>query len=149
VKNAMQPRARIRNIAREKGVAPQALMQNYMLKRLLERVSVSPFRGRFILKGGMLIAAVSGLDFRTTMDMDATLRGMPLDEGTVAAALEQILAIDLGDGVALTLKGVAPIREGDEYGGYRASITAVFDTVNTALKIDLTTGDAITPREVT
>lgn len=148
MKNAMQLKAVIRNIAKEKGIVPQALLQNYMLERLLERIAVSSYQDKFILKGGMLIAAMVGLDSRTTMDMDATLRGMPLTEESVREALADILALNLDDNVTFTLKSVAPIREDDVYGGFRASITAVFDTIKTALKIDLTTGDKITPREI-
>lgn len=148
MKNAMQLKAIIKNTAKEKGIVPQALMQNYMLERLLERVSVSNYQDKFILKGGMLIAAMVGLDSRTTMDMDATLRGMTLTEETVRNALSQILSLDLGDSITFTLKSITPIREDDVYGGYRASITAIFDTIKTALKIDLTTGDKITPKEI-
>jgi len=119
-----------------------------MLERLLERISVSEYQDKFILKGGLLIAAMVGLDSRTTMDMDATLKGLPLSEDIVRSALSEILAIDLNDNVAFELKQIAVIREDDVYGGYRASIEARFDTIRVALKIDLTTGDRITPREV-
>jgi predicted nucleotidyltransferase component of viral defense system len=148
MKNAMQLKALIRNIARENGISPQALLQNYMLERLLERISVSDYKDKFILKGGMLIAAMVGLDSRTTMDMDTTLRGMPLSEETTRVTLADILSIDLGDGIVFKLNDIVSIRGNDIYGGYRASITAVFDTIKTALKVDLTTGDRITPREV-
>jgi predicted nucleotidyltransferase component of viral defense system len=148
MKNAMQLKALIKNIAIEQGIVPQALLQNYMLERLLERISVSSYRDKFVLKGGMLIAAMVGLDIRTTMDMDATLRGMTLNEQTVREALAHIFAIKLDDNVTFSLKRIELIREDDVYGGYRASISAVFDTINVALKIDLTTGDKITPKEI-
>ncbi|GHU67393.1 hypothetical protein AGMMS49983_18490 [Clostridia bacterium] len=148
MKNAMQLKALIRNIAKEKGIIPQALLQNYMLERLLERISVSSYKDKFILKGGMLIAAMVGIDNRTTMDMDATLRGMPLSEETVREALTHIMALDLDDNVTFSLSRIEPIREDDVYGGYRASISAVFDTIRVALKIGLTTGDKITPKEI-
>jgi len=148
MKNSMQLKAIIKNISKEKGIVPQALMQNYMLERLLERISVSNYKDKFILKGGMLIAAMIGLDSRTTMDMDATLRGMQLTEETIRNALSHILSLDLGDNITFILKSIAPIREDDIYGGYRASISAIFDTIKTALKIDLTAGDKITPKEI-
>jgi hypothetical protein len=116
MKNATQLKALIRNTAAEKNIAPQALLQNYMLERLLERIAVSPYRDKFILKGGMLLAAVVGLDSRTTMDMDATLRGMPLTEETVGESLAHILSINVGDSVLFSLKRIAPIREDDVYG---------------------------------
>jgi predicted nucleotidyltransferase component of viral defense system len=148
VRNATQLKALIRNIAAAKNVAPQALLQNYVLERLLERISVSSYRDRFILKGGMLIAAIVGLDSRTTMDMDATLQGMPLTEEAIREALTELLSIDVGDGVVFSMKRIMPIREDDAYGGYRVALSAAFDTINVPLKIDLTTGDTITPREV-
>ena len=148
MKNAMQLKAVIRNIAKEKGIAAQALLQNYMMERLLERISVSSYSDNFILKGGMLIAAMVGHDSRTTMDMDATLRGMPLSEESVSNAFMQISSIDLNDGISFQLKDIDLIREDDIYGGYRVSFTALFDTLKTALKVDLTTGDKITPKEI-
>ena len=148
MKNAMQLKAIVKNISKEKGIVPQAILQNYMLERLLERISVSDYQDKFILKGGMLIAAMVGLDSRTTMDMDATLKGLPLNEDMVRSALVEILAVDFNDNMAFELKQVAVIREDDVYGGYRASISAQFDTIKVALKIDLTAGDKITPREV-
>lgn len=149
MKNAMQLKAFIKNIAKDKGIMPQAVLQNYMLERLLERVSKSTHQDKFILKGGMLIAAMVGIDSRTTMDMDATLKGMSLTEKSVADALNDILSLNLDDEIVFELLKVEPIREDDVYGGYRASINAIFDTLNVTLKIDLTTGDKITPREIT
>ena len=134
---------------RYKGIMPQAVLQNYMLERLLERISKSTYQDKFILKGGMLIAAMVGIDSRTTMDMDATLKGMSLTKKSVADALNDILSLKLDDEIIFELLKVEPIREDDVYGGYRASINAIFDTLNVALKIDLTTGDKITPREIT
>ena len=149
MKNAMQLKALVKNLAVKKGVAPQALQQNYMLERILERISVSSYRDKFIIKGGMLIAAIVGLNNRTTMDMDATLHCMPLTENSVREALSEILSIDLNDSITFTINKISLIREDDTYGGYRASLIADFDTLNIPLKIDLTTGDKITPREIT
>jgi serine protease inhibitor ecotin len=98
-----------------------------------------------ILKGGMLIASMVGINSRTTMDMDATLRGYPLTEKAIQAALSEICAIPLADEVTLELDHIAPIREDDEYGGFRVAIIAKYESINTPLKIDITTGDIITP----
>ena len=145
---AMQLKARIRNLAEKSHVPAQAVLQNYMLERVLERISLSGYKNRIVLKGGMLIASMVGIASRTTMDMDATLRDFPLTEETVRAAFTEVCAIPLDDGVDLQVVYVAPIREDDEYGGYRIAITARYDFILTPLKIDLTTGDAITPRAV-
>ena len=141
----MQLKARIRNLAEQNHVPAQAVLQNYMLERVLERISLSGYKNRIVLKGDMLIASMVGIASRTTMDMDATLRGFPLTEETVWTAFTEVCAIPLDDGVDLQIEYVAPIRENDEYGGYRIAITARYDSILTPLKIDLTTGDAITP----
>ncbi len=119
-----------------------------MLERLLERISVSKYKEMFVLKGGMLIASMVGINNRTTMDMDATLRGYPLSENAIREACSEICAIQLDDEVILTLDHIIPIREEDEYGGFRVAILARYELINTPLKIDITTGDIITPDAV-
>ncbi|MEI6290136.1 MAG: nucleotidyl transferase AbiEii/AbiGii toxin family protein, partial [Chloroflexota bacterium] len=119
-----------------------------MLERLLERISHSNYKKMIILKGGMLIASMVGINSRTTMDMDATLRGYPLTEKAIHTALTEICAIALGDEVSMTLDHITSIREDDEYGGFRAAIIARYESIITPLKIDLTTGDIITPEAI-
>ena len=145
---AMQLKARIKNLALKNHVPAQAVLQNFMLERLLERISISKYKDMVILKGGMLIASMVGINSRTTMDMDATMRGYPLSEETIQTALSDICAIQLDDEVTLTLDHIVPIREDDEYGGYRVAIIARYESINTPLKIDITTGDIITPAAV-
>ncbi len=142
---AMQLKATIKNLALKNHVPAQAVLQNFMLERLLERISLSKYKDMVILKGGMLIASMVGISSRTTMDMDATLRGYPLTEKAIQEALSEICAIPLGDEVSLELDHIAPIREDDEYGGFRVAIIAKYESINTPLKIDITTGDIITP----
>ena len=145
---AMQFKAEIRNMALRNHVPAQAVLQNFMLERLLERISVSQYRDKFILKGGMLIASMVGISSRTTMDLDATLRGYPLSESTIQEAFLAICAIQLDDEVTFTLDHIDPIRDDDEYGGYRVAVISKFESINTPLKIDITTGDIITPEAV-
>lgn len=145
---AMQLKAKIKNLALKNHVPAQAVLQNFMLERLLERISVSKYKDMVILKGGMLIASMVGISSRTTMDMDATLRGYPLTEKAIQEALSEICAIPLGDEVSLELDHIAPIREDDEYGGFRVAIIAKYESINTPLKIDITTGDIITPEAI-
>jgi predicted nucleotidyltransferase component of viral defense system len=142
---AMQLKDKIKNIALKNHVPAQAVLQNFMLERLLERISISKYKDKFVLKGGMLIAAMVGINSRTTLDMDATLREYPLSEETIRVAFAEICSIRLDDEVTLALGHVTPIRDQDEYGGYRVSIIAKYETINTPLKIDITTGDIITP----
>jgi len=141
-------KARIKNLAAKNHIPAQAVLQNFMLERLLERISISKYKDMVVLKGGMLIASLVGISSRTTMDMDATLRGYPLSEETIRLAFAEICAIQLDDGVCFELGHIAPIREDDEYGGYRVAIIARYESINTPLKIDITTGDIITPGAV-
>ena len=148
MKNAMQLKAILKNMAKQKNISAQLVLQNYMLERLLERVSVSKYRDNFILKGGFLIAAMVGLDTRATMDMDATLKGYPVNEETVQKMFEEICAIELNDDVTFTFRQIGEIREGDEYTGYRVALTADYPPMAVPLKLDITTGDKITPKEI-
>lgn len=148
MKTSMQLNALVRNLAKEKNVGAEIILRNYMLERLLERISLSEFKNSFILKGGMLIAAMVGMDARTTMDLDATLRGQDLTEQQIAALFQDIIAVEVDDHVAFTFKKIGEIREESEYPGYRISFEAKLDNTRQTLKVDVTTGDAITPREI-
>lgn len=148
MKNAMQLKAVIKNIAKGKHISAQLVMQNFMLERLLERISVSKYKESFILKGGFLIAAMVGLDTRATMDMDATIKGWPVNEESVKKMFLDICEIDLQDDVMFEFKKIGEIREVDEYMGYRVSLSANFPPMAVPLKLDITTGDKITPREI-
>ena len=146
--NAMSLKARIRNIAKQKSIPAQVILQNYMFERLLVRLSASSYREKFVLKGGMLVAAIVGLDNRATMDMDTTLKNLPLTPEAIQSALSDICAISFDDGVTFEVGTISPIREDDIYGGYRVMLNARFDTLLTPLSIDISTGDAITPHAV-
>jgi predicted nucleotidyltransferase component of viral defense system len=126
-------------------IPAQAVLQNYMLERLLERISISKYRDNVILKGGMLIASLVGISSRTTMDMDTTLKSHPLSEEGIERSFSEICAIPLDDGTAFQLDHVEPIRSDDEYGGFRVKLLAVYESIRTPLKVDVTTGDALTP----
>lgn len=148
MKNAMQLKAIIKNLAKEKHISAQLVMQNFMLERLLERISVSKYQQNFILKGGFLIAAMVGLDTRATMDMDATIKGLPVNEQTVREMFEEICKIEINDDVTFSFRSIGEIREGDEYTGYRVSLSANYPPMAVPLKLDITTGDKITPKEI-
>lgn len=148
MRNAMQLKAVIKNISKDKHISAQLVMQNFMLERLLERISVSKYRQNFILKGGFLIAAMVGLDTRATMDMDATIKGWPVNEESIKNMFLDICKIDLQDDVTFEFKKIGEIREGDEYTGYRVSLSANYPPMAVPLKLDITTGDKITPTEI-
>lgn len=146
--NAMSLKAKIRNIAKQKNIPAQVILQNYMFERLLLRLSASEYKEKFVLKGGMLVAAIVGLDNRATMDLDTTMKNLPLTPEAIRSALKSICEINLEDGVVFEVGTISPIREDDIYGGYRAMLNARFDTLQTPLSIDISTGDAITPHAV-
>ncbi len=148
MKNAMQLKAIIKNIAKEKSISAQLLMQNFMLERLLERTSISKYHDSFILKGGFLIAAMVGLDTRATMDIDATIKGIPVTEDSVKAMFLDFCEIPLQDDVTFSFISIEEIRERDKYSGYRVSLTANYPPMAVPLKLDITTGDKITPKEI-
>ena len=138
----------IRNLSREKSADAQLLMRNYMMERFLERISLSEYRDKFILKGGMLVAAMVGLDARSTMDLDATVKGANVNVEDIENLISAIVSVPIDDGVKFRLKSISEIMDEAEYPGIRVSMTTTFDGVVTPLKIDISTGDAITPREV-
>lgn len=148
-RNTMSFKAIINNIAKENKVSAQSILQTYMLERLLERISVSKYKDNFILKGGMLISAMLGIDSRTTMDMDTTIKGFSLTEENINNIMNEICNINLQDDVTLKIKKIELIREDDDYGGYRITFEANLNNeMPVIMKIDITTGDKITYREI-
>ncbi|MCI2160340.1 MAG: nucleotidyl transferase AbiEii/AbiGii toxin family protein [Oscillospiraceae bacterium] len=148
MKTSRQLNALIRNMAKDKSINAQIILRNFMLERLLERISLSPYRENLILKGGMLVAAMVGLDTRATMDMDTTLKGYPLTEESVRSVFADILAVPVENHVTLTLKKLEEIRDEAEYSGIRVTLEMLLDETRQTLKVDITTGDPITPAAV-
>ena len=123
-------------------------LQRFMFERILERISVSEYQDNFILKGGLLLAAMFGVENRTTKDMDTTITGMDILEDKMVSVLNKILSIDLNDGVKFDLVNISDIREEDVYGGNKYHITGRVNNTKVNLEIDITTGDKVTPREL-
>ena len=147
--NVMSLKAKINNISKEKKVAPQSVLQIYMLERLLERIAQSKYRDNFILKGGMLISAILGMSSRSTMDMDTTVKGFELTKENATKILNEICEIELDDDITFKMNKIELIREDDDYNGYRATFEAKFkNSMPVIFKIDITTGDAITYKEI-
>lgn len=147
-RKGMSLKAKIRNLARKKDMSAQVVLQNYMFERFLERLSKSKYQDKFILKGGMLIAALVGIDNRSTMDMDVTIKNYPINVQALTKAINDICSVVIDDDVSFSFSGIDAIRDDDAYGGYRVSIMAEYDTITTPMQIDITIGDAITPKEV-
>ena len=138
----------IRNLAGSSGIEAHILIRRYMMERLLERISLSQYRDSFILKGGMLVSALVGVDARSTMDIDTTVKGLPVTAADMERILTEIIAVPIDDGVQFRIKGTSDIMDDMEYSGVRISIEALLDNSVTPLKLDISTGDAITPREI-
>lgn len=147
-KNPMQFKAFIKKKAAEKNISAQLVMQNYMLERLLERISLSRYKYNFILKGGFLISAIVGLDTRATMDLDTTIKGFTLTHDSIQEIFEDICAVEIADDVQFDLIDISDIREGDDYPGIRVSLKANYPPISVPLTVDVTTGDVITPKEI-
>ena len=148
ITTARQLKDLIRNLSKKKSADAQILMRNYMMERFLERISLSEYKDQFILKGGMLVAAMVGLDARATMDMDATIKGTNVSMTDVETIISRIISISIDDGVSFRIKQISEIMEEADYPGVRVSMETKFDGVITPLKIDISTGDVITPREI-
>ena len=138
----------IRNLSQKNHIDPQILMRRYMMERFLERVAASQYHDRFILKGGMLVSSMIGLESRTTLDIDTTIKGFPLTVSDAVNVVSEIVQIPLEDHVTFQIRKAENIMDEMEYGGVRLHLESEFDGVITALKIDISTGDAITPGEI-
>ena len=148
MKTSEQIKGAIRNISKKTGVNPNSLLQMCLFEGILEKLSKSKYSENFILKGGLLISSLIGVDMRSTMDMDTTVRGIPLNEDSISNILNEILAIEIDADIEYKLIKLSPIRQEDVYEDFCASISCVFGKINATLNIDITTGDVITPREM-
>jgi abortive infection protein abiGII, putative len=145
--NAMSFKAKIKNLAKEKGIPPQQVQQHYLIEEVLNLISKSSYRNSFIVKGGYLIGQMIGLDKRTTMDLDVTLKGTSLNRDNLINIFEEIVS-NTTSVFSFTVDKLEPIRQDDIYGGFSIKLNATFDTLNEVIFIDVTTGDKITPREI-
>lgn len=148
MKTSEQIKGAIRNISKKTGVNPNFLLQMCLFEGILEKLSKSKYSENFILKGGLLISSLIGVDMRSTMDMDTTIRGIPLNEESITKILNEILAIKIDADIEYNLIKLLPIRQEDVYEDFCASISCIFGKINATLNIDITTGDVITPREM-
>lgn len=148
IRTSRQLKALIRNISKGDSAKAQIIIRNYVMERFLERLSLSPYRNNMILKGGTLVTAMVGLDNRSTMDVDTTLKNLPLNEESARTIVEEITAVQIDDGMTFEIKSVMSIMDEADYPGIRIMLDTAIETMHTPLKIDFSTGDIITPREV-
>ena len=148
MKSATAVKAKIKNKAGGDSDKSQIMLRIYLMERLLERVSLSQYRDNFVLKGGLLVSSMVGVDMRSTMDVDTTVKSLPLNKRSAQKILEEIIAVKLEDGVAFRITKVQDIMEGHEYEGIRCMIECTMDKLKQTIKVDISTGDEITPRAV-
>lgn len=148
MKTPEQLKGTIRSMAAKKNLRAQEVLQMFLFERILERMANSRFKDNFILKGGLLISSMIGITERTTMDMDTTVRGTQMEEDEIVSAVKEIVAIDVEDGIVFEYKGIEPIREEDAYNNFRVHLQAKYGKIDSPMKIDVTTGDAITPAAI-
>ena len=153
IKTARQLKDKVRNMtnglpAASKSEKAQMLIRNFLMERLLERLSVSKYKKNFILKGGMLVASYTGLNARATKDIDTTINALDLDPEKMISVLEEIIRIDLDDNISYELKDHEEIMDDFDYPGIRFVIQAKLDTIDLPLQIDLSTDDVITPAAI-
>lgn len=148
IRTATQLKAKVRNLSGGDSTKAQTLIRNFIMERFLERIALSQYRNNFILKGGMLVAAVVGLDTRATMDIDTTVRSLNLDKESATRTIEDIISVEIPDGVQFQITKVTDIMEEHDYPGIRFMLEATLDKMRQAIKIDISTGDIITPRAV-
>ncbi|MBP3878855.1 MAG: nucleotidyl transferase AbiEii/AbiGii toxin family protein [Lachnospiraceae bacterium] len=148
MKTPEQLKGAIRNIAKAKNLRSQEVLQMFLFERILDRLAASPYRNNFILKGGLLISSMIGISERTTMDMDTTVRGIDMTEDEISRIVQEIFSVILNDGIQFTFKRIEPIREDDDYNNFRVYFEAEYGKIKNPMKMDITTGDEITPAAI-
>lgn len=148
ITNVQALKDKAKNCANKNNLSVQQVLQNYMFERFLERLSKSKYHDKFIIKGGLLLSSIMGINVRTTMDIDADITGMDFEKDEIAKLINEIIRIDLNDEVEIILDKVEDIREENEYGGFKFKLIAKFGNLKIPFHIDISTGDIITPRAI-
>lgn len=148
MKTPEQLKGSIRSMSAKKNLRAQEVLQMFLFERILERLANSAYKDNFILKGGLLISSMIGIGERTTMDMDTTVRGIQMEEDEIVKAIQEIISVDVGDGIIFEYESIEPIREDDAYNNFRIHLRAKYGKIDSPMKIDVTTGDVITPAAI-
>ena len=148
IKNKDSLKAKASNLAKQTNIPNKYIIQNFMFEALLKRISNSIYKDKFIIKGGLLLSSIFGVNLRSTMDLDTTIKGLPLNKSTITKVITEIINIDLKDNISFEIENIKDIREEHLYSGYNVNLKTDFDGLETNLMIDITTGDIITYKEV-
>jgi len=148
IRTSRQLKALVRNRSNGDSTKAQIIIRNYVMERFLERLSLSIYREKLILKGGLLVSAIVGIDNRSTMDIDATVKDFPLSLIDARKIVEEVLSVQIDDGMSFEILSVDSIMDDSDYSGIRVILNSMIETMQTPLKIDFSTGDVITPRDI-
>lgn len=148
IRTSRQLKALVRNMSKGNSSKAQIVIRNYVIERFLERLSLSKYRNNLILKGGILVASIVGLQNRATMDMDVTIKNFPLSEEMARKIVEEIVSIPIDDGMLFEIKSIVPILAAADYQGLRIVLNTTLENMRIPLKLDFSTGDVITPGEI-
>lgn len=148
IKNRASLKAKVANLSNKTNIPNKYLIQNFMFESLLKRISESKYKEKFIIKGGLLLSSIFGVNLRSTMDLDTTIKGIPLDKETITRVINDIISIDLNDDVKFEIENIKDIRKEEIYSGFNVNLASSFDGLKINLMIDITTGDIITYKEV-
>jgi len=149
IQTSRQLKALVRNMSKGDSTKAQIIIRKYIMERFLERLSISSYRDSIILKGGVLISSMVGIDKRSTMDLDTTIKNTSLTIDNAMNIVDEIINIELDDGIAFTIQSSAPIMDEADYPGIRVMLESAIENMRTPLRLDFSTGDIITPREIT
>ena len=148
IRTSRQLKDLVRNRSKGNNAMAQVIIRRYIMERFLERVSMSDYKGKLIFKGGLMISSMVGLDNRSTMDIDTTVTGATLSIPEIESIIREIISIQVEDNISFDIKNISEIMDEAEYPGLRVSLEALLDNMRTPLKIDISTGDVITPHEI-
>ena len=148
IKNSDSLKAKASNLSNKTNIPNKYLIQNFMFEALLKRISKSRYKDKFIIKGGLVLSSIFGVNLRSTMDLDTTIKGLPLDRENITKVINDIISMEIDDNIKLEIESIKDIREEELYSGFNVNLKAEFDGLKTNLMIDITTGDVITYKEV-
>lgn len=148
IKTSRQLKDKISNLSGNDSTKAQMLIRKYMMERFLARIAQSEYKNNFILKGGMLVSAIVGIEARATMDIDTTVRSLPLTKEVASSIIKEIATIDLDDGLSFNITKVEDIMEEHDYAGIRFTLEVTLEKLRDTIKIDVSTGDEITPAAI-
>lgn len=146
--NSQALKDKLRNISNKNNISINILIRFYMYEKFLERLSISKYKDNFVIKGGFYLSTLFGIENRTTMDIDVALKKVQMNEHKLKIIIEQIIQIDLNDGVIIKLDSISKIRQEDEYGGFRFTLKCYLENIKEQFHFDIATGDPITPKEI-